>query len=279
MIACHYIRIDKSLQKCVKSQVENNIESHIKQYSVDEYHRTKALTSRGIWTHEAKYIDEFLFPHAKTLELGTGTGRLAFGLESEKGFSDIVATDIVPSFIDEGASLGRTIGSHILFKVCNVLNLPFADRSFDQVLFLGVTISHLITKEERRRSIAECFRVLKPGGRLLVNSHNWRTSNREKKIIKPIIRLYRTINPSKKFEKQVLPRLGKGGKPNWTFFTNSNSQLYYYRQEELKKELENEGFNVAIIESQNLRQGCYGVSLKGNGDYIYAVGIKPEFKC
>jgi len=50
------------------------------------------------------------------------------------------------------------------FVQCKAEELPFRDREFDAVLF-ATSIDHI---EHPTRAVAECFRVLKPGGYVIV---------------------------------------------------------------------------------------------------------------
>jgi 2-polyprenyl-3-methyl-5-hydroxy-6-metoxy-1,4-benzoquinol methylase len=54
----------------------------------------------------------------------------------------------------------------------DVSALPFPDRTFDAVTLVE-TLEHVF-EADRARAIAECFRVLKPGGRLLLSTPNAR---------------------------------------------------------------------------------------------------------
>lgn len=49
--------------------------------------------------------------------------------------------------------------------------LPFRDSSFDVVLLWQV-LEHLFGRESKRKVIAECVRVLRPGGHIIVETPN-----------------------------------------------------------------------------------------------------------
>jgi len=99
----------------------------------------------------------------KWLDVGAGNGYLA---EVVKGsFPSIHATgvDFVDTALKEATSLDDS-------KVVNFdeENLPFDDNSFDFVTCLEV-IEHLILREH---ALEELYRVVKPGGRVLISVPN-----------------------------------------------------------------------------------------------------------
>lgn len=55
---------------------------------------------------------------------------------------------------------------NITYDVADITNLPYADASFDVVVFKSV-LGALETKERQQQALDEIFRVLKPGGKLL----------------------------------------------------------------------------------------------------------------
>lgn len=94
----------------------------------------------------------------RLLDVGCGTGSLAFtGLASTRR-SEIVGIDPSPSFIDYCRSCATD--PRISFEVGNALNLPYGGGSFDKCIALLV-IQFI---PEVRRAIGEMRRVTRPGG-------------------------------------------------------------------------------------------------------------------
>jgi SAM-dependent methyltransferase len=62
-------------------------------------------------------------------------------------------------------------GRQVAVVVADVGQLPFAAGAFAAVLSLS-TLDHLSSEREIRAALAECFRVLRPGGRLLLTLDN-----------------------------------------------------------------------------------------------------------
>lgn len=93
------------------------------------------------------------FPNAKTaLEIGSGTGHFTRWLVSEG--LDVVGLDLSPRMLREARSRGASP-----FVLGNALDLPFADRSFDLVVF--VTSLEFIAN--RGLALAEASRVARCG--------------------------------------------------------------------------------------------------------------------
>ena len=97
---------------------------------------------------------------ARVLDIGCGTGETTERFAKELG-ADVKAVDVSPRMVE----LTRARG--IDAQVADVEQLPFADAEFDAV-FAGWVLYHV---PDLARAIAECARVLQPGGRLVASSH------------------------------------------------------------------------------------------------------------
>jgi demethylmenaquinone methyltransferase/2-methoxy-6-polyprenyl-1,4-benzoquinol methylase len=100
------------------------------------------------------------------LDVAGGTGDVAFRV-IESGGAETRATvcDINADMLDVGRNraAARALGDAIKFTEANAEALPFADRSFD-----AATIAFGIRNVPRvEQALAEAYRVLKIGGRLL----------------------------------------------------------------------------------------------------------------
>jgi ubiquinone/menaquinone biosynthesis C-methylase UbiE len=124
-------------------------------------------------------IDQLIRPHLKAgsriLEIGCGAGNLL--LQASAGGSYPVALDLamqsltfVRSRLQEAASGPQAPNGFACTQAVGE-RLPLADESFDCVL-LSEVIEHL---EVPHVSIREASRVLRPGGRLLVTTPNYRS--------------------------------------------------------------------------------------------------------
>jgi ubiquinone/menaquinone biosynthesis C-methylase UbiE len=220
-------------------------EAHRKQYETTDFDRHLKMTDDGLNGLEEYFIDKYLVPSAPTLEIGTATGRIAFGLERQKNFQDITAIDFVEKFIEAAKEKAELIGSKITYEPGNAIDLRFPDESFTSVISYGVLISHFPKRIERIRALTEAKRVLKPGGILLINALN--ISLIPRKILKYFIKMTRLFHNPCQFEDNSLPRIGIGGKFDFLFIKSDKPCLHFYYPAEFVVDLIETGFHVFEI--------------------------------
>lgn len=108
-----------------------------------------------------------LKPGDKLLDLCTGTGDLVFlALDLFSGLN-AVGIDFSPSMIElarKRLEARPLLKNRVKFEVADATDLPFEDKSFEAV----TTAFGLRNIPDKERFFAEAFRVLKPGGRLIV---------------------------------------------------------------------------------------------------------------
>ncbi len=103
----------------------------------------------------------------RVLDLAGGTGDLAERLAARIGpQGEVVVADINASMLSRGRGrlLDRGIAGTVEFVQADAERLPFPDRYFDLVT-IGFGLRNVTDKQA---ALNEMFRVLKPGGRVLV---------------------------------------------------------------------------------------------------------------
>jgi demethylmenaquinone methyltransferase/2-methoxy-6-polyprenyl-1,4-benzoquinol methylase len=103
-------------------------------------------------------------PGMRLIDVAGGTGDIAFRfLDRLKGRGEVTVLDMTAAMLEEGRA--RAGGRQGLTWVCgDAMALPFPDQSFD-----AWTISFGIRNVTRiADALGEAFRVLRPGGRLLI---------------------------------------------------------------------------------------------------------------
>jgi len=112
-----------------------------------------------------RYIERYVQPGMKLLEIGAGTGRYSLTL-ARMGY-DVTAIELVQHNIDVFKKKLKP-GDRVNLQQGNALDLSrFEDNSFDMTLLLG-PMYHLYTQEDQFRALSEALRVTKPGGLLYV---------------------------------------------------------------------------------------------------------------
>lgn len=115
-----------------------------------------------------------LSPGASLLDLGTGTGDLAREALIQEPQAKVTAAD----FTIEMMRVGKKAGN-LAFSAADALNLPFKDSTFDAVVS-GFLMRNVI---DIQRALAEQYRALKPGGRIIILD----TTRPKKNILSPFI--------------------------------------------------------------------------------------------
>jgi len=110
-------------------------------------------------------------PGNKVLEIGCATGSLSVAAKKKVGNSGSVsAIDIIPGMIKVSSEKAMKANLEIDFKEGSIDNIPFLDSQFD-VVICSFMIFHM-SEKVRIAGIGEIFRVLKPGGRVLIMDIN-----------------------------------------------------------------------------------------------------------
>lgn len=120
----------------------------------DRAHNMEYLTTM-------RYIQKFLKPGAKILEIGAATGRYSIEL-AKKGY-DVTAVDLTPKHVEIMKNKTRKL-KNFRCMVADALDLNmFEDGTFDMVLNLG-PMYHLFGKKDKNKAIDETLRVTKKNG-------------------------------------------------------------------------------------------------------------------
>lgn len=136
-----------------------------------------------------------LKPGDLALDLAGGTGDLARGLAHQVGDTGkVVLADINAAMLGHGRSklIDHGITGNVEFVQADAERLPFPDRYFDCIT-IGFGLRNVTRKEA---ALVSMYRVLKPGGRLLILEFS-----------KPLTPTLRSLYDQYSFK--VLPQLGR----------------------------------------------------------------------
>ena len=108
-----------------------------------------------------------LRPGDRMLDVGCGPGRLALLAAARVAPTGSVdGIDPAREMIDRATARARRKNLPVAFRVGRAQQLPFADGQFDAVS--ATLVLHHVAADGRTAAVQEMFRVLKPGGRLLI---------------------------------------------------------------------------------------------------------------
>jgi ArsR family transcriptional regulator len=111
-------------------------------------------------------IGQMLFlltPHVRIADLGAGDGTLSRLLARQA--ESVHCVDNSPRMVQVGRALAKKEHlRNLTYVLGNIEKVPLPDRSIDLAL-LSQALHHA---ENPRQALAEAFRILKPGGRLLI---------------------------------------------------------------------------------------------------------------
>jgi arsenite methyltransferase len=108
-----------------------------------------------------------LKPGESVLDLGSGAGFDCFLAARKVGAAGrVIGVDMTPEMIDRARGNARTGGyANVEFRLGEIENLPVADESVDAIISNCV----INLSVDKARVFAEGFRVLRPGGRVMVS--------------------------------------------------------------------------------------------------------------
>jgi demethylmenaquinone methyltransferase/2-methoxy-6-polyprenyl-1,4-benzoquinol methylase/phosphoethanolamine N-methyltransferase len=163
-------------------------ETYQPQHNKTHHHNGAALETRGQTIRWASFYDRIvnlvsfgkekswrkqivalarLKSGEKVLDVGCGTGSLALIAKAQVGpTGQIYGTDASPEMIEVAQKKATQAGVDVTFQVDLIENITFHDNQFDVVL--SSLMMHHLPDDLKREGLAEIYRVLKPGGRLLV---------------------------------------------------------------------------------------------------------------
>ncbi|MGB7325668.1 MAG: class I SAM-dependent methyltransferase [Rubripirellula sp.] len=110
-----------------------------------------------------------LHPESRILDCPSGTGRITHALKDSQ-FGKINAVDISPEMLSVNEKNLPFDKARVEFGVANMKELPFNDNTFDGVVM--ASFFYLVPMDEYQQYLADIFRVVKPGGVVVVEFSN-----------------------------------------------------------------------------------------------------------
>lgn len=151
-----------------KDKAQQSIEEIAQGYNTIAKHFSQTRHSQ--WSAVTEMVQRYILPHQRVLDSGCGNGRIADLFSQSK--VEYVGMDISSEMVD----LASRLHPRREFVVGSMISPPFADASFDAILSIA-SFHHVPSKELRIKTVQEAYRLLRPGGYVLMtnwNLHQWK---------------------------------------------------------------------------------------------------------
>ena len=172
-------------------------------------------------------------PGQRLLDVAGGTGDISFKFLKRAGSGHATVLDITENMLIEGRKRAETdqILDSLDWIVGDAMSLPFADNSFD-VYTISFGIRNVTQPQE---ALNEAFRILRPGGRLMVLEFS--------QIPVPLAQKAYDL-----YSFNVIPTMGK-------LITNDRSS-YQYLVESIRKFPDQETF-LSMVQQAGFKNASY----------------------
>jgi ubiquinone/menaquinone biosynthesis C-methylase UbiE len=146
--------------QAVKSQMEKMVDTY------DTYMRRVTLGREHVLRDMTVSLAQVTTGDS-VLEVGCATGTLTLAAKRQVGESGkVCGIDVIPGMIEASQRKAAQANVDAVFQLGSIDDLPFPADQFDAVM-CSFMIFHM-SETVRRKGITEIYRVLKPGGRLVV---------------------------------------------------------------------------------------------------------------
>mgnify|MGYP002776997935 CR=1 FL=1 len=207
---------------------------------------------------ETYLIETYLDKTGKTVDAGTGGGRILLSLKT-LGFNDLYGFDFVPEFIEVAKQ--RDASHSIVYDVKDATCLDYQDNFFDQILYLEQIICCIEDDSARFNALKQAHRILKKGGIALFSFLSFDARIRSPMYLPCLVylSLLRKLCKSQ-HSIQYLPCLKLGRKAgshrqpgsgtfNWLALLDRPPYTYWYKLQEAYQVLRAANFEVVAIGS------------------------------
>ena len=130
---------------------------------VAKWYAKNTAKSMSEFKSDARRVAATLVEGARVLEVAPGPGYFAIEL-AQLGHCEITGLDMSKTFVEIAQRNAAQAGVHAEFRLGSASDMPFESNQFD-FLFCRAAFKNF---SEPVRALQEMYRVLKPGGRVLI---------------------------------------------------------------------------------------------------------------
>jgi len=153
---------------------EARLQAAIRRYFEDpaEVAEYTAIAPQGLTRFEAALVHLAFAQGQRVLDVGCGGGREAVAM-ARQGFR-VVAMDLIPAMVRATALYAISQDVRLATVAGSVTALPFRESAFDSVSMLNQILAFVPGRPSRVAALCSVWRVLRPGGTLVMTTHNRR---------------------------------------------------------------------------------------------------------
>lgn len=148
---------------------KNSLSAIVRKYSqLQELEAFREYAKSGLEKYEKNIFPLLIKKDDFVLDLGCGAGREANPIA--RMCARVYAIDVVKQMLVSAKTI--VTGKNIYFICGDIKHLPVRTSSIDVVIMTKQLLNHLVIVENRKVTMKEVYRVLKPGGRVFITVHN-----------------------------------------------------------------------------------------------------------
>ena len=160
------------------NEILNNLESGYDQMA-DKFSGTRSF----FWSDLA-FIADYINNGDKILDFGCGNGRLLEILKDKK--INYAGADVSQKLIDLAKQKYPEFADSFS-KITGQPSLPFPDNFFNKII--SVAVFHHFPEKYAKEMVKELYRVIQPGGTVIITAWNLFQKKQRKNIFNPVILL------------------------------------------------------------------------------------------
>ena len=240
------IKTDLSQDFLVQTQYSSQrVTQYFDSVGMKEWYRLLENPTKEVALHvHTHYLNKFVCPGDRVLEVGAGAGRFTQILAQLE--ARIVVSDLSPVQLDLNKQQADQFGYAASIESWEQLDMcdmsRFKDNSFDCVVAYGGPFSYVL--DQRDLALAECIRVLRPGGLLILSVISlWGSTHRN---LDRLLNISPAINHQIVATGDILPDM----------IADYEQSFHMFRASELKGWLEQASLQVLAISASDCLASC-----------------------